>query len=318
MGAGRAVSSVRGAIPVVVASLVMSLFAAVPAFAASCSSKGACKLVFTTPPKDAKVGDPVTGAPFDPSITAPAVAVTVEYTSTNLPATTYSDPIVITLIPSNTNTATGTLSGTTSVVPTNGVATFGGISIDAFGSYKLEATSGTRVTLGDSDPFTIWTYTKKCTPGEECGTVLDATDESVNLSDSSLSGTLAFSVGAENTANPCVASLKGKLSKAQFGPNVTQIGGITLSGGRKLVTLTYSKAYVMRQSDNGASFYQVCYQSDTPFTPLGGGDQVTTGLLPPCDAQVSFVPCIASKSKNSGSGTVIIQLVLPGSDPKFW
>jgi len=71
---------------------------------------------------------------------SPAVAVSVEDSNGNV-VTTSSDSITIAI---GTNPSSGTLSGTTTVSATSGVATFNGLSINNLGTgYTLTATDGT-------------------------------------------------------------------------------------------------------------------------------------------------------------------------------
>jgi hypothetical protein len=69
--------------------------------------------------------------------------------------TTFTDGVTVTLGSSSTGAALG---GTTTVRATNGIATFGNLTIDQAGSYTLRATANgaTGVT---SAPFTITTVT---------------------------------------------------------------------------------------------------------------------------------------------------------------
>ena len=294
--------------------MLLLVLTATPVDAASCSSKGACTLVFTAAPADAKVGSTITSVQFVPG--AASVAVTIVYTDSGLPVTGFGGAITLALLQAPTNTATGILTGTVEVVPTDGVATFAGLKVDKHGDYKLKATSGTRVRSATSGTFSVWDNVDTC-GNQPCPSNLNAPHETISIiSTTTGGGILAASSGAENTANPCV--LPPKLKKAQFGPNVTRIGGTISGTGTKTVTMTYDQEYVNSQPNNGASAYEVCYQTDVPFTDLTGATDVTTGLLPLCSAQDPVPPCILSKSKNSGNGTVTIILLLPAADPRMW
>jgi hypothetical protein len=92
----------------------------------------ATTFVFTTQPAGAAPGKPFT--------TQPVVSVTDDYG--NLFAG-WSTPITLT-ITSGTGASGAKLSGTVSVTPAQGAATFSGLSIDLAGAvYRLTATSGT-------------------------------------------------------------------------------------------------------------------------------------------------------------------------------
>ncbi len=100
------------------------------------SVDGGAQLAFVQPPNDTAAGD----------VVAPPVTVAVEDAQGNF-LTASTDTITITAA-GNTPTATGVLTGTTSVAAVNGIATFSDLSIDTKGSYTLTAadTAATPVT----------------------------------------------------------------------------------------------------------------------------------------------------------------------------
>ncbi|NIQ81051.1 MAG: DUF2341 domain-containing protein, partial [Anaerolineales bacterium] len=101
----------------------------------------ATKLVFTVQPSDTVAGYPIT----------PAIKVEAQDDLGNK-APSYSTDISIAILD---NPGSGTLSGTTTVSPVSGVATFGDLSIDKAGvDYTLQATSGT-LTAAMSAAFDI-------------------------------------------------------------------------------------------------------------------------------------------------------------------
>jgi len=317
----------------------------------SCQQKNSCVLVFlsTSQPADALINTAITSEPFG---AGSPVAVQVQKAGpggvpTGTPVAV-SDTIVLSAVNAPTNSAS-TVGLPNSSANTNGTptATFSTLEADTAGSYRLAATdiSNTRGVIGglsttptsgsgSSPYFTIFDDLQPCTT---C-TVGNSNHETVVVSAPSANGELASSLGADNkdkfltqngTLSDCGASPK---LKAQFGPNVTQLGG-TLSGApadTKTVTLTYDQTYVNEQSNNGASFYQVCYQPAVGDSFQDINNQTVTGpavgLLPyPCGSTTKpfskLTPvsalCIASKTKNTGSGTVTIILTLPLSDPRL-
>ncbi len=56
------------------------------------------------------------------------------------------------------------------------------------------------------------------------------------------------------------------------------------AAGNKSVVVRIDKTVVQQTPNNGVSFYQVCYESDTVFTGRNGQDVQpgTSGLLPDC------------------------------------
>ena len=100
-------------------------------------------------------------------------------------------------------------------------------------------------------------------------------------------------------------------------PKVTTLNSVGLSGAAsKTVTLTIDKTVVNARPNNGVSSYQICYQSDVAFTDRSG-NTVTLGLLPDCPTHGAQPPCVLSKNK-TGTGNVVIVILVPLSDPKFW
>jgi len=65
---------------------------------------------------------------------------------------------------------------------------------------------------------------------------------------------------------------------------------------------------------NGIGRYNVCWTSNTPFVPLGGGAPVTTGLLPNCSPQVT-APCVLFKTSTQHNGG-FFGVSAPASDPR--
>jgi hypothetical protein len=105
------------------------------------TAQSATKLVFTVEPTNTGAGDSIT----------PAIQVAAQdnYGNTD---TSYSTDVSIAI---DTNPGGGTLSGTTTVTPSSGVATFSNLSIDKVGvGYTLQATSGS-LTAATSAAFNI-------------------------------------------------------------------------------------------------------------------------------------------------------------------
>jgi len=331
--------------------LTLVLVQPVHATASNCQQKNSCVLVFTTQPADAQVNAPLTDSPFG---AGSSVAVQVRLANSDgspsgTPVTGLSDTISLSLVkaPGNAAVVAG-ISNSSAVTDATGTATFSSASIDTHGSYQLvasdlsnargvlPATSNTALSGSAATPyFTIYDDLQNCPPN--CtASPSGSGHETVVISAPNANGKLASSLGADNRdkylsqngslTTPCGAPAR---LKAQFGPDVTSIGGTLTGSGTKTVTLTYDQAYVNAQSNNGASFYQICYQPAPGDTFQDINNNTVTGpavgLLPyPCGSTTKpfskgtpvAAPCIASKTKNTGSGTVTIILLLPLSDPR--
>jgi hypothetical protein len=116
----------------------------------------ASQLVFNQDPTSVASGETI----------SPSIVVTVKDSHNNI-VTGYSDDITLSI---DTNPSSGSLSGTLTKTPMNGIATFSDLSIDLSGSgYKLSASSGTltpatsssfnisAISVNDSIPFTTST-----------------------------------------------------------------------------------------------------------------------------------------------------------------
>jgi hypothetical protein len=76
------------------------------------------------------------------------------------------------------------------------------------------------------------------------------------------------------------------------------------------------KSYVLLQpTPNGTPFWDICLQSDAPFTDKYGHSNVTAGFLPDCPPVLPspVQPCVQSRNKNAGNE--IMKFVLPPGDP---
>jgi hypothetical protein len=65
---------------------------------------------------------------------------------------------------------------------------------------------------------------------------------------------------------------------------------------------------------NGIGRYNVCWTSNTPFVPLGGGPPVMTGLLPKCSPQTS-PPCVLFQTSTQHNGG-FFGVSAPATDPR--
>ena len=96
---------------------------------------GACALRFAAQPQDARVDERLSAADFDPA--GPPISVELVDGAGDR-VTSASPTISLTLA---SLTGFGTLSGTSTVTGAAGLATFGDLSVDAPGTYRLQATA---------------------------------------------------------------------------------------------------------------------------------------------------------------------------------
>ncbi len=84
--------------------------------------------------------------------------------------------------------------------------------------------------------------------------------------------------------------------------------------GTKTIIFALAAIYV----NKGIGQFNVCWTSNTPFVPLGGGTPVTTGLLPAC-AKNATGPCVLFKKsnrRNVGFFGVLAPIADPGGYAK--
>ena len=99
--------------------------------------------------------------------------------------------------------------------------------------------------------------------------------------------------------------------------------GVPQPNARFNASLEIDKSAVQTSGHPGASSWQICYASTTPFTALSGtsgtavigGKTYNTGLLPDC-SRTQGAPCVQARNKDS-AGDVIVTFLAVG-DPVFW
>ncbi len=209
-------------------------------------------------------------------------------------------------------------SGVVSCTAASGVATFSGLQVTSAGYYTLTATalgfsvtSDSDLSTTDIDAFAI--VDDACAPSDTCLVNIPRQMQVESTNTGSGYVTLIVGVGVLDCGDDF-----------QHAPFVTEINSTDSdASGTKTDTVTIYKQYVNSQPNNGASFFQVCYQAPHTFTTMDGtpateGPPGTfTGLLPDCPPHptAADAPCILKKSKN-GAGDVVIVLLLPAGDPK--
>ena len=264
---------------------------------------GSCHLNFLSQPADAAKGSVITTTPFNVP-TGGAIQVEV-LDGTNARVT--STPAITVAAPN--------LSGTLTANAVAGVASFQNLSINAHGEYTLTASSAGLGTA-TSDRFTIWDSAAACSAGQSCAsTVVQQGSFSATFSGTSTTPAfLLVSVGQDP-----IASLDCRDSYSHA-PSVTSAETYQFnSTTTKLMTGRIEKSVVQQTPNNGVGSYQVCFESDKPFTGRDGSSVPpgTPKLLPDCNAVANVPPCVQSITKTK-AGDVIITILLPKDDGFRW
>ena len=228
-------------------------------------------------------------------------------------------PLVTVLAPANTSVTVSITGGSalqTVVADGNGVATFDNLKIGTPGTYTLTATASGLNSSATSNSFRIFDSVATCNPNvgpchAPTGS-LKNNDLIADFTGSSVSGgILATSIGIES-APTCSAPAGTPYNPL---PGVVSAYWTNLNGFVN-VTLTVSKAYDQRQSNNGVSFYQICFTYDDikdvngnpkTFADRYTGAQVTSGFLPDCGPKVG-PPCVVSRNKTNGQPIITLRI----------
>jgi hypothetical protein len=263
-------------------------------------SGSGCALHFFTQPGDANPGQIITGTDFDP--TGPAVAVEVVDGAGNR-VTSATPTITVAL-----DGGPGSLSGTKAVAATNGLASFGDLSIDTPGTYHLVASAAGFTSL-TSDSFSIGTA---CVEDVDCTTHAETRDSIVDVT--------AFGNGRLDAGVLQLSLNTGFRPDCAGYTEFSADWALVLGPDRsKLVVFQIDKKVMNQQPNNGASFLQMCFAAPFPFatrpgTPLAQVGDMFVGLLPDC----GVAPCVASRNKtNAGDGVITVQAPGGTDDPAY-
>jgi hypothetical protein len=261
-----------------------------------------CALRFTTQPRDARVGQTITGTAFDPA--GPAVAVSVVDGDGNA-ITTSTAPVTLAL--GLGSPAAATLGGTKTVGAVNGVARFTDLTIGPSGSYTLAATSP-GLTPDTSSSFSV----------EDVATFCAATDADCTTGNVPYpsNGKSSVDATAHGTAAGYLTLSFRPASQLDCAGYTENAGNVTLVTGpdrTKLLTFTIDKTDMNSSPNNGAAQLELCFGAPYLFTTKSGG-QAMTGLLPDCGTP----PCVVSRKKNqAGDGIIVVQAPGGTQDPAF-
>jgi len=198
-----------------------------------------------------------------------------------------------------------------------GVASFSNLSINQPGiGYQLTATSR-GMNPATSGQFTIWSSLQQCSTTPCSATASSATTSgTVTTSSATLTQLLGTGIGG------------GTYSCATYQPvsdpftfDVVTSSGEPQLGAQFTAVLRIDKSLVLSSGHPGASTWQICYASVSPFTAqLGTSGTATignvtyfTGLLPDCSNQNPVAPCVQARNKDN-AGDVLVTFLASG-DP---
>lgn len=273
---------------------------------------GACSLAFSSDgqPADTAAGAVIT-AGFDSS--GGPVKVEVLDGSGQL-VTGSSAPVTVAI---DSNPGSGTLSGTTTVDASGGVAPFSDLSINQPGTgYTLSATSpGLR--SATSAPFTILTSLQPCS-ASSCSAQASSATTMGTVTSSPTSAGEFLGAGIGGVSYSCGGTYQPVSDPFSF--DLFSSSGVADPNAQFTVMLEIFKATVKASGRTGASQWQICYASAEPFTALPGtsgtavigGVTVNTGLLPDCSS-TQGAPCVQHRNKDN-AGDVVVTLLAAG-DP---
>jgi hypothetical protein len=306
------------------------------------TTTGTCALSFTTQPRDVQVGSTITGDPANPS--GPPIRVGILDGAGN--TTNAARPVTIAI---GSGPAGATLTGTTTVTSSGGVATFSDLKVDKPGTYTLTASSPgtTPATSSTSSAFQAAQGLALCQNNVFC-TAFASITGTVPGSNPPVSYTNTVRVDAAANPDGTVGDDGGPLSVSyNLGPNFTCSGHLPVSPDRevilgpnreKLVTSKTAKA-LLDAAGIAASQVRTCllapYQFNLGLPLIGGvaqnvgdvdGDGSTDyrGLLPGCLDIITVLgihlligpPCQVSATADAqGNAIVVYRLPADPRDP---
>jgi len=281
-----------------------------PASSLSAPVSGSCSLEFLNQPAATQIGAQITTKPG-----STGTPVSVEVLDGNgSPLTTSTAPVTMAI---GTNAGSGTLSGTTTVDASSGVASFPDLSINQIGfGYTLQATSP-GISPATSAGFDIWPVMQGCS-GAPCSGSSSSKTTTGTVTTSSASSGEFLAVGLGGVTYSCGSSYQPLSDPLSF--DVLSASGTADPTAQFTGVLQISKTVVQSSGHPGASSWQICYASQQPFaavtgttgTATIGGITYYTGLLPDCSGKQQ-APCVQSQNKDN-AGNVILTFLAVG-DP---
>jgi hypothetical protein len=274
---------------------------------------GACALRFVSghSPADARVGQAITASPYDPG--GPVLQVEV-IDGGGSRVTSSTATISVTLGPS---AGSGTLSGTTTAAASAGVASLGGLSINAPGTYSLKASSS-GLTGTTSGSFHVDQVAVPCIEDVTCTATLTNGQTRFDVTAPANAAADAGFLVISNGTSPAIDCANYK----ELTATATTIVGPDRT---KTVTATIDHHLISAQHRTTSSV-QMCFGAPYPFTPRPGaslhsldtnGDGAADfyyALLPDCGT----APCVAKRKQNEDCDVVIVTKAPGGSqDPAY-
>jgi hypothetical protein len=279
-----------------------------------CSQSNPCSLAFTA---DGQPAGTAVNATITSAFNSQPGPVKVEILDASGQVVTSGKSAVTIAITPTANPGNGSLSGTTTVNTSGGVASFSNLSINKPGfGYTLTATSR-GMSPATSNLFNVWGSLQPCSPPSCSGSQSSATTTgTVSTSSATQGQLLGTAIGGASYS--CDATYQ-PLSDP-FGFEV-----LSSTGGGQLAQfsamLRIDKSVVQSSGHPGASSWQICYASTSSFTVRPGtnpgtttigGVPFSTGLLPDCSS-IQGSPCVQARNKDI-AGDVIVTFLASG-DP---
>jgi hypothetical protein len=270
---------------------------------------GSNHLVFTAQPTETE---------FDKTMT-PAVEVTAEDPCGNAVSAFAG---TVTLTDAFTPTK---LAGGTTATAVSGVATFNAITLvnNDWGYDDSLTASATGFTSVTSNTFSVDQLLTTCAASAPCNTAVltnagaPNTTATINAASAPTADKLRVSVAGDPNSQAFVQTCRTSVPAGTTTPIFYgTVVSLQVNNRQKTVTMVLPKSYVLLQpTPNGTPFWDICLQSDAPFTDKYGHSNVTAGFLPDCPPVLPspVQPCVQSRNKNAGNE--IMKFVLPPGDP---
>lgn len=279
----------------VAGAVVVALFQ--PVAPATSAPVSRLRVVFDPAPADAKAGEALTSVAFEPA-GAPVVLKVLDGSRVANVRETFTISAVL-----------GTASTALATVTTDGGVAALSLTAPAPGqSYHLLA-DGEDVD-GTSSPFDVYQEAERCRDDGDATCVVEGEKPAklkVSVSANTTVGALALNISDVLPFGTCGVSGPDDPEAEHHAPGLVVQDEANI-GVSKLAVMTIAKEIVMQRSDNGASFYEVCFSKDG----------VSFANLPGCPpARKRTTACVVSKTK-TGSGAVEIVIFLPKGDPTWW
>jgi hypothetical protein len=273
---------------------------------------GACALRFAAQPQDARVDERLSTTDFDPA--GPPITVELIDGAGNR-VTTAAPAISLSL---TTLTGFGALSGTSPVTAVAGLATFGDLSVDAPGTYRLQATAPGAQPAA-SALFTVQQVAIQCFEDVDCAGSVDTLRSRVDAS--------AFAGPGADAGFLQLSFNTGFMPDCAGYVETSADWALVLGPDRqKRVVYAIDKQVMNASPNNGASSLQMCFAAPFTFATRSGGPPQEADVdgdgtvdwyyatLPDCGSP----PCVASRHKDrAGNGVIEVRAPAGAEDPAY-